>query len=585
MRKQNSSFETRFISEEGSRLKNRDYFGYVELDEFACYVIADGITDAADIEGARLAIETVVLRFQEHPSLSKHVMRNLLKSANRVLLKKESEKHLKASMTVVITDYRKMRYGYVGNTRLRMYRGSTVYKQTQDMSLAQELLEEDKIAQDELMRHEERNNLYAYLGQKNFRPFLSKKIKLEETDIIALYTRGIWENIDEAELDDVFADAGNEGQKTVDDMEDLLLSRQPENLDNYTLAVIFVNKVYQDPQRKKRIRKMMILTVTVVIAVAAIGALLWFLHHKKVQRIENMNYHFTNTVEYINTGNYVRAKEECQLAQELAVKLKDHNMRNRLQEYSFVIETVILADESYSSKDYETANEYYLSALDRTRYADHIGTDYIEDKLDKIGQLLSVEDYITLGDTLLEQGDYEAAEEKYLLAKKTAVAVHDAEGKQSAMDALEKLYAEMAEAESQAKEEAESQAQEQVAAAEIEAAGDTACMEKDYVGAKVYYTTALAKYESLGDTVGKQAVQEKLEAVEQKLKEQEEQKNMAVSYETQGENCRKSGDFWGAKSQYVSAKSIYQQLQSDEDVNRIEGILNDIDIQIGQTAG
>ena len=33
MRKQNSDFEARFISEEGSRLKNRDYFGYVELDE------------------------------------------------------------------------------------------------------------------------------------------------------------------------------------------------------------------------------------------------------------------------------------------------------------------------------------------------------------------------------------------------------------------------------------------------------------------------------------------------------------------------------------------------------------------------
>ena len=32
MRKQNSDFEARFISEEGSRLKNRDYFGYVELD-------------------------------------------------------------------------------------------------------------------------------------------------------------------------------------------------------------------------------------------------------------------------------------------------------------------------------------------------------------------------------------------------------------------------------------------------------------------------------------------------------------------------------------------------------------------------
>ena len=31
-----------------------------------------------------------------------------------------------------------------------------------DMSLAQEMVEQEKIAKDELMKHEERNNLYAY---------------------------------------------------------------------------------------------------------------------------------------------------------------------------------------------------------------------------------------------------------------------------------------------------------------------------------------------------------------------------------------------------------------------------------------
>ena len=122
MRKQNSDFEARFISEEGSRLKNRDYFGYVELDEFACYVIADGITEITDIESARLAIETVILSFQEKPSLSKRSVKGLLKQANRALLGKESDRRLKASITVVVTDYQKLRYGYVGNTRLRMYR-------------------------------------------------------------------------------------------------------------------------------------------------------------------------------------------------------------------------------------------------------------------------------------------------------------------------------------------------------------------------------------------------------------------------------------------------------------------------------
>ena len=182
----------------------------------------------------------------------------------------------------------------------------------------------------------------------------------------------------------------------------------------------------------------MTITVIVVIAAIVIGVVLWFLRDRKVQRTEDMNYHFTNTVEYINTGNYVRAKEECEQAQKLAEKLKDSSMRNRLQEYSFVIETVILADESYSSADYEAAEEYYLSALDRTRYADNVGTDYIENKLENISVFLSVEDYINLGDSLLEQGDYDGAEEKYLLAKKAALSVHDAEGKQTAMDSLEK---------------------------------------------------------------------------------------------------------------------------------------------------
>lgn len=46
------------------------------------------------------------------------------------------------------------------------------------------------------------------------------------------------------------------------------------------------------------------------------------------------------------------------------------------------------------------------------------------------------------------------------------------------MDSLEKLYEAKADAESEAKEEADSQAQQTVAAAEMVAAGDKACLEK-----------------------------------------------------------------------------------------------------------
>ena len=97
---------------------------------------------------------------------------------------------------------------------------------------------------------------------------------------------------------------------------------------------------------------------------------------------------------------------------------------------------------------------------------------------------------------------------------------------------------------------------------------------------EVYYTMAVAKYGEVADTAGQEDAQKKLDAVEEKLSEQEEQKNTAAAYESQGEACRQSGDLWGAKSQYLSAKSVYQELGSDEDVQRIEEILSDIDTQI-----
>lgn len=45
MRKDNSVFKTKFISEPGSFLRNADYFAFVELQDYACYCIADGIDD------------------------------------------------------------------------------------------------------------------------------------------------------------------------------------------------------------------------------------------------------------------------------------------------------------------------------------------------------------------------------------------------------------------------------------------------------------------------------------------------------------------------------------------------------------
>ena len=64
MRKQNSEFLTAFTSEANTHLKNTDSFAYVELDDYACYVIADGIDDAVDAKSARLCVDSILSAFQ-----------------------------------------------------------------------------------------------------------------------------------------------------------------------------------------------------------------------------------------------------------------------------------------------------------------------------------------------------------------------------------------------------------------------------------------------------------------------------------------------------------------------------------------
>ncbi len=581
MRKQNSDFSAAFVSEAGSQLKNSDYFGFVELDEYACYVIADGITELTGTESARLAIETVILHFQANPSMSGRSMRRLIAAADRALIGYDSYTRQEVSLTVILTDYRSFRYGYLGNTRMRMYRGGRVFRQTEDMSLAQEFVEQEKIARDVLQEHEERNNLYAYLGQGGARPFVSKKIKLLDTDIITLYTRGIWENLDEAELDDVFSEAGNEVQDSLDNVEELLLSRQPRNLENYTFAAIFINKVYSDPARAKKRKKIILFSVLAVILIIIVVCICIFLYRRKQQRIADMNFYFTNTVEYIDTGNFIRAKEECAKAAELAEKLKDKEMRSRLQEYLFVIETVILGDESFSAGSYEEARDHYENAMDRVRYADFIGETYMETKLDKLADFLSVSDYIALGDMLLETAAYEKAEKQYLAAKKLAAASHYTEGTEAAMTALEKLYAQWAEADAASRQSADEQAGNEVAAAELVASGDKACLERDFAGAEVYYTMALTKYQELGDTANEQYVQRKLESVTAKAAEEKKVRTSAEELERQGMQAQGNGDYWSAKSFYLQAKNLYLELRSDVDVERLANLGEQMDALIG----
>ena len=195
-----------------------------------------------------------------------------------------------------------------------------------------------------MSKHEERHNLYTYLGQeKDFSPYISQSIKLINGDIVSLYTSGIWENIDEGELDDVFSEAGDEPQPILDEVEDLLLSRQPKNLTNYTIATIFIDKIFTDPNRARRIRRMIRIAIIVFIILLILGIIFYIWYSNRQDKKHKMNLYTDNTVTAIQDNNYIRAQSEVKKGIDLAENLDDEERINLLNNYSRLIDAVIAA--------------------------------------------------------------------------------------------------------------------------------------------------------------------------------------------------------------------------------------------------
>lgn len=582
MRKHNSSFKTAFISEEGSKLKNNDYFGFVELDNYACYVIADGITDMRDSEGARKAIEAVINAFHLTPGISKRKIKAYLRCANRELLIGESYEKLKASIIVVVTDYEKFRYGHAGNTRFRLYRNGRKMIASTDMSLSQDLVRTEQLPEDKLAKHEERNNLLSYLGKEKFAPFVSKKFKLVNGDIIALYTKGIWENVDEGELSDVFADAGNDPAEECDQIEELLLSRQPIDLDNYTFAAIYIDKIYTDPNRKKRIRKIVIIVLVILILLLVIGVIIYLWRRGRTQKREKMEEYFSNTETYIEDNNFIRAEEECRKALELAQDLHDRETEKHFNHYLICLEAVIRADDFFAEGNYTEAKDAYLTARARIRFADNQGAEYIEDRLFRISGYEQVFDYIALGDSLLELGSYELAEEKYLEAKLAATSIYFTEGRQQALDALEQLYETWGVEQEEQKQQSAEQAADEAAAAELVRQGNAAYSEGDYDGAMVFYLIALQKYTELEEHQQIDSLNQQIIALNEKQEEVGSQIETARELEELARIFEEEKDYLQAKIEYQYAKAIYLELGRDAMAEAVQGRIDILDTKILQ---
>lgn len=578
MRRQNCSFNTAFVSEAGGKLFNNDYFAFVELDDFACYVMADGIEEKTKSKAAKEAVQICLTAFSQKPSMSKRRLKALLKDINKQLLTTRSKKKLEASIVLIVTDYRKMRYVTAGNSRLSLYRDGQKLIQSKDQSYTIQLEESGKLNKDKVMRHIERNNLRVYLGQdKIFKPFISKKITLQNLDVLTMYTRGIWENVDDGELNDILVEIKDSPQDLVNTVEDFLLSRQPETLDNYSYFSLFIDKVFHDPNKEKKRKKIIIISIIILVIALIIGFFIYKWQKDKQEKIENMNRSYGNVIEYLQDSNFVRAQEACEETLPLAVDLKNQSVIKDTGNYQKLAESIIVADTAFYDGDYKKAQLNYIQGKERALYADQLGLQYIEEQLQRVQQYISVYDSIYLGDQLVASLDFESAKQEYLYAKNMATQIYFDKGREDALKALEALYAMLKESNAAQQELQANKLVEENIAAEMLRNGESAFAEEDFNGALVFYEVAKEKYENLNQVQRVAFVERKIEQVSEEIKLLKEKEDKAQKFMESGDESLSIDDYSEAKKNYLLSEDLYIKLDDKEAIEILQKRLTLVD--------
>lgn len=584
MRRENAGFHTAFLSEEGTKLLNRDYFAYVELDDYACYVVADSLDDEKEINSAEVVVKCILREFTEHPSMNSLSLKRNVRKAHKELLGNRGGMRLRASVAVLVTNYVKCRYITVGNSRFALLRNDRIRYESKDQSLTENLVEEEAIPQDKASAHEERNNLYSYLGQNTgtLQIQVSRKRKLEDGDTLLLYSRGIWENCNNVELLSAAKEV-SKPQELADNVEELILGKLMTDIDNYTLAVTFVDKVYLNPRKKWTLKRVLSIVIPVVIVLLIIGITLFVRHRIRLGWKEEMERHMESAEQYITYDNYGMAVEEYKQALEYANKLKNEESQNEIENRRLLGEQLLLADQAMEDNDYIKALELYEKAEELSVLNAGIGADYIKSRMDKISKYQELYELLESAEGKEDYGDYAGAIELYKDAKAIASGLHDQEIRTEALnkqrtaeEVLEQMRQEqLAELEKkiQAAIEDERVAQElanqelmndKKNALELESKGNELMNSEDYVSALPYFETAKSMYENLGMTDRAGVLEDQIASCEKLAEEAKRKAEREAEQQSEEEKA--------AEEARAAAQEAQQAIQDMKDAEKDKAI-------------
>lgn len=596
MRNLNSKLVMDFISEQGYDSIEKTYVAYTPLEKYVCIAVAESYDNEREENSAQLAVEAVLTAFEKKPSLKR--LREYIRYANEQILLHSTRSQLKVSITVLVSDYTRMRYAYCGNTRLFILYENIFTHISKTQTKFQQMLEEEG---EDRPEPEEIHNLTEYLGrEKRVRPFVSKTMELTEGSTILFATSNLWGRLSEIEILDAY-EYTKTGREFLEILQELLLSLQEEHdqrMGSFTAAFLYIEKTFKEDVQKKKKKKRMIwiaviIPVVIFLLISIVIMCMRALDRRKIREIEKLD---QRGVRYMDYANYNKALTEYEQAVKQAEALSLNNWQY-IEEKRELSETVtdreaILtlyqeAEAAFLAGEYEQALKLYEQIQKEAVYQgfDSLSAD-AEAKTEEITARLQIMQYISLGDMYHTTEDYDEALLQYHRALNELSKMVDLQLQgdvQAKIFAIRQKQKEDTQAEEAAKQEAAQQKEEEEAAEKAAAADKAVIKINTYIAnanialeegrtrrARELYKQALSRYNKFTGSsedadklfkditaLGQAITEAEVKAVEEA---QEERLTQAAKYVLQAKEAARGGDTVKAKGLYEDALAVYQEL-------------------------
>ena len=387
MRRLNSLFESDYISEKGLDSRERTYFAYVPLSNYVCYVAAEGYDDSADIQSERLAVESVLSIFQREPSIKASKIKKYINYANDQLKANSTHNKLEASIFVVVSDYTRIRHAGCGSIKLFIVGDNQLSYESKTQTRYQDITDGYINEPDKKFDIGDANNLTQYLGMdKKLGIAVSPKIALYEHSSMVMMTCNAWNKLPAynnagmnsispekrgAEIIDAYEESKTNTEFLLNLEEMILNVQQVQAIKSYTIMSVAIKKTFKEDTAKiKKRRKILIIVGIILLIVLIIFLIIIFsIRHFDRVRLNEIIELDREGVRYSNFGNYIKASERYDSANELVKKLNTGNFQytrekreliRKVRDRAALFSAIAEADNMIHLGNYSNARTLYI---------------------------------------------------------------------------------------------------------------------------------------------------------------------------------------------------------------------------------